>query len=107
VLAAAGIVIFVAVATPFGSLNERQRGIDNAVRKNLLWAVLQTDREAQRFMATITRAQLDPTEENLAEILTSFDLLYSRADTLSEGHYSLKLRGTDAVASAARSAATG
>jgi hypothetical protein len=83
------IVVFAAAFTMFGGLQERQRALRAQARESVVWAVFQGRVEVKDFIEALVLATTDPQTEALAEVLTRYDVLYSRAAFLQEGTYVL------------------
>ena len=85
----ASIVVFVAAATMFASVRERQRGLDAAARESVVWSVFQGRVEVKDFIEALLVAGSSEDPAALGEVLTRYDVLYSRADFFQEGSFAL------------------
>jgi signal transduction histidine kinase/ActR/RegA family two-component response regulator len=82
-------VVFVVAMTMFGGLRERQRGMRAAARESVVWAVFQGRVEVKDFIEAIVLAMSGQPGSGLDEVLTRYDVLYSRAAFFEQGTYAV------------------
>jgi signal transduction histidine kinase/ActR/RegA family two-component response regulator len=81
------IVVFVAAFTMFSGLKERQRGLSAQARENVVWSAFQGRIEVKDLIESLVLAMEG--QRSLDDVLTRYDVLYSRADFFKEGTYAL------------------
>lgn len=84
------IGLFAVITQLFINLHARQNAAAWSVREDALWAAFQADREVARLRETVRQAQLDPRDESIREIITRYDLLYSRAVVLGHDYFAAR-----------------
>ncbi|TNC70889.1 sensor histidine kinase [Rubellimicrobium roseum] len=97
VLSGLSLVLLVNVLHLFGLLGESRRAMDDSVREDAMWAVYQTDRQVSRLTAAIDGALWHGVGSSLGSVVEAYDILYSRAQLLENGSFSLKFEGTDSL----------
>ena len=83
------IVVFMAAFTIFGGLKERQRALRAQARESVVWAVFQGRVEIKDFIETLVLALPGRGGATPEDVLTRYDVLYSRAAFFAEGTYAL------------------
>lgn len=102
-LVALGIFLIAGTAFLFLNLHDRQSSIAESVREDAMWAVFQTDREASRLIESIYAARADPSADALQNVRLRFDLVYSRAKLLNDGHFAEKFAKSNEAQAYAKS----
>lgn len=92
-LGLATIGLFVTVVLSFLAINERSVIVAQSIREDTLWASYQLDREVVRLQSEIEAVRARPTPEAIEALGTRFDILFSRAGMLTQGHYREKFGG--------------
>ncbi|MBL8572891.1 MAG: response regulator [Hyphomicrobiaceae bacterium] len=87
VLIGIGLMLLIGVGAVFGTLVVHQREMRERVSEDVLWAAYQLDRETTKLSnALLTRAQ-DPTAMSTEQLAQRYDILYSRTDYITKGHF--------------------
>ncbi len=97
-LALATATLFVTVVLSFLAINERSVIVAQSIREDSLWASYQLDREAVRLISELNTARLSTTPAAIDALATRFDILYSRAGMLAQGHYAERFGSSGALA---------
>ncbi|SFE00838.1 hybrid sensor histidine kinase/response regulator [Roseivivax sediminis] len=91
--AIAALLVCAGLVIGIGVLLDRQiEAFSTANSDNLQWTLAQTEVEYLRFRLSLAEAQRDPEPGALARVRRSFDIFYSRLNTLSEAEAFRALR---------------
>lgn len=94
-LASITAVILVTIVTLFVNLNGHEERARESVREDAIWAAYQLHNESARLEMAIDDAMEGSIEVD--ELLTSYDVLYSRTSFLKEGQYAVKFAGDSEI----------
>jgi hypothetical protein len=97
-LALISFVILVAIVSLFLNLNRQEQRARESVREDATWAAYQLNNEAGQLLRAIDAAMQSNNAETLKSLSTRFDVLYSRASFLVQGHYAIKFDGDPDIA---------
>ena len=97
-LALISFVILVAIVSLFLNLNRQEQRARESVREDATWAAYQLNNEAGQLLRAIDAAMQSSNAETLKSLSTRFDVLYSRASFLVQGHYAIKFDGDPDIA---------
>ncbi|SOC83972.1 Signal transduction histidine kinase [Ensifer adhaerens] len=88
-LQAFAAVLLVILIFLYMDMSDRQASLRNGIRENAMWAAFQLDREAHELeMETeLALATARITPDQLKKLSQRFDIVYSRADLLRQGHF--------------------
>ncbi|MDR6870352.1 signal transduction histidine kinase/DNA-binding response OmpR family regulator [Bosea sp. BE125] len=95
VMALVGVSILlgcVVVAT-FSAIGARQRATEESVREDAVWAAYQLDSEVKKLIGAVHDLETVFIAPRRADVTLRYDILYSRASVLTNGHYAVKFGG--------------
>ena len=105
-LTGAALVLMGAWVLMFSQLLDADRTMAARVREDAMWAVFQADRHAASLLYAVRAVLVSADPAGHGEVMTSYDVLYSRAQLLERGAFAIELNGGTALGlqSAARTA---
>ncbi|MEH7827664.1 hybrid sensor histidine kinase/response regulator [Gemmobacter denitrificans] len=105
-LASAAVILMGVWVFMFSQLLAADREMAARVREDAMWAVFQADRHAASLLHSTREALVSADPGYHKDILSAYDVLYSRAILLERGAFVIDLKGTSEIGrlSAARTA---
>lgn len=89
VLQGFSVVLLVILIFLYVDMSDRQASLQNSIRENAMWAAFQLDREAHDLETdtrlALARTSIEPAQ--LKSLARRYDIVYSRNDLLSQGHF--------------------
>ncbi len=88
-LQAFSVVLLVVLIYLYVDMSERQASLQNGIRESAMWAAFQLDREAHELEMETELALAAPTvtPDQIKSLSRRYDIVYSRADLLRQGHF--------------------
>ena len=89
VLQGFSVLLLVILIFLYMDMSDRQASLQNSIRENAMWAAFQLDREAHDLETetrlALARTTVEPGQ--LKSLARRYDIVYSRNDLLSQGHF--------------------
>ncbi len=89
VLQVFSVILLIILIFLYMDMSDRQASLQNSIRENAMWAAFQLDREAHDLETDTRLALAGPIMEpgQLKSLSRRYDIVYSRNDLLSQGHF--------------------
>ncbi|MBZ9559619.1 MULTISPECIES: ATP-binding protein [unclassified Modicisalibacter] len=87
------ILFFLSAMITGGVVYQRQQAVENRLLEDLVWAVYQFDREVRELRLTLSHTQ----DGDLDELLTRYEILYSRGQLFSRGEIARSMAAIPAI----------